>query len=67
MKKFLTFLLLFWWAFIFPEFSFNSFTTELNNESINYSDFYSTEKQIEYLSEAEYTTWFETIFLSSHK
>lgn len=67
MKKFLTILLLFWWALIFPEFSFNSFTTELTDESINYTDFYTYEKQAEYLTQAEYTTWFETIFLSSHK
>lgn len=67
MKKFLAFLLLFWWAFIFPEFSFNYFTTELTDESINYSDFYITGKQIECIAESEYTTWFETIFLSSHK
>lgn len=67
MKKFLTLFLLFWWALIFPEFSFNSFTTELTDENINYSDFYTSETQTEYLTEIEYTTWFKTIFLSSHK
>lgn len=67
MKKFLTILLLFWWTFIFPEFSFNSFTTELIDESVNYSDFHSTYNQEISFNNVEYTTWFETIFLSSHK
>lgn len=67
MKKFLTILILFWWAFIFPEFSFNSFTTKITDESINYSDFCITSSQKTTTNDVEYTTWFETIFLSSHK
>ncbi len=67
MKKFLTILLLFWWTFIFPELSFNSLTTEITAETTSPTSFYDAKQRQKLLSNAEYTTWFETIFLSSHK
>lgn len=58
MKKFFIFLTIFFWSMIFPELSFNNFTTSITNENISYSDLYNQKSRKEILQNAEFKLWF---------
>ena len=55
-KKFVL-IFIFWWSLIFPSLSFNSFTTDLTNSNIDYSDLSKKETRTEILKNAEFTFW----------
>ena len=56
-KKFMILTLLFW-SMIFPNFALNSFTTEITDPDIHYSDLYDVEKRQEILQNATFEFWF---------
>ena len=58
MKKFFAILIILFWSMIFPNLSFNNFTTEITDENISYSDLYNQSSREEILKNAEFKFWF---------
>ena len=58
MKKIFFVLTIFFWSMLFPELSFNDFTTSINNENISYSDLYNQNSRKEILKNAKFDFWF---------
>lgn len=56
MKKFLVLTILFW-SMIFPNLSFNSFTTDIISDEIHYSDLFQNETRNQILQHAEFSFW----------
>lgn len=65
MKNKFIILVVFWWSMIFPSLSFNSFTTDITNENIKYSDLYEKDSRDEILENAEYNLWIKSILFSN--
>ena len=62
MKNKIFILLVFWWAMFFPSLSFNSFTTDITDNAINYQDLYYIDSNTTILEKAEYDLWIKTLF-----
>ena len=62
MKNKIFILLVFWWAMFFPSLSFNSFTTDITDNTINYHDLYYIDSNTTILENAEYDLWIKTLF-----
>ena len=58
MKKIFAILIILFWSMIFPNLSFNNFTTEITDENISYSDLYNQSSREEILKNAEFKFWF---------
>ncbi len=64
MRKKFFIILVFWWSMIFPSLSLNSFTTDIIDDNINYTDLNNDVSRKEILEKAEYSISF---FLFSQK
>lgn len=57
MKKIFVILTIMFWSMIFPNLSFNDFTTDITDENISYSDLYNQTTRKEILQNAEFKFW----------
>ena len=64
MKKFITIVLIFFWSMIFPQLSFNCFTTQIISDDITYSDLTNPQKRQKVLQNAEFELFTSSLFNS---
>ena len=57
MKKFLLFFTIFFWSMIFPNISFNQFTTDIVSNNIHYSDLFNKTSRDAILQDAKFEFW----------
>lgn len=57
MKKIFVILTIMFWSMIFPNLSFNDFTTDITDENISYSYLYNQTTRKEILQNAEFKFW----------
>ena len=67
MKNFICFCLIFGWTILFPNLSFNSFTTKITDSKFEYTDLFNSSSRNNILETAEYDLWIKTIVLFSHE
>ena len=46
------------WSILFPNLAFNSFTTDITDNTLQYSDLWDANERTQILQNAEFTWWF---------
>lgn len=58
MKKIFIFFTVFFWSMIFPNLSFNNFTTDIVSNEVQYSDLFNKYTRREIIQNAKFDFWF---------